>query len=134
MESLRIEGCFPLIPVGKQSVRSNKGGQFYIPSKTKKFMAQVAYFARGIYKGDPLEIPLSVELTFAFPNEGHRLKPKHSSEWQCQKPDLDNLEKSFVDALSGIIWKDDCWVVEKKSCKVWSNVSGIWLLVKKAGS
>ena len=132
-EKISIEGCFPIYPIGKQSVRG-KGKHHYTPPMTREYMRRVEYFGRSIYKGEPLEIPLSVELTFAFPREGHRLKPKHSGTWQCQKPDLDNCEKAFLDGLSGVIWQDDCWIVEKKSSKIWHESYGIWLLVRPAFS
>jgi Holliday junction resolvase RusA-like endonuclease len=119
--------------MGKQSVRG-KGSQFYMPPKTREYMNKIKYYAKNIYKGEPLAIPLSVELTFCFPNAGHRLKPKHSDIWQCQKPDLDNLEKAFFDGIQGVILEDDCWVVDKKSSKVWGESYGIWLLVVPASS
>ncbi len=130
-DNILIEGCFPLYPLGKKSVRG-KGTQFYMPKDTKEFMSKVAYFGRSIYKGEPLAIPLSLDITFAFPREGHRLKPKHSDQWMCQKPDLSNLLKNFEDGLNGVIWQDDCWIVEERISKVWHDSPEIWLLVKPA--
>ena len=133
MESkILIEGCIPVYPMAKQSVRRSQGKNFYIPKETKDYMSKVSYYAASIYKGEPLAVPLSVDVVYAFANSGFRKKPKHSDYWMAQKPDYDNLDKALYDSLSGIFWKDDCWIVHRTSQKVWHESYGIWLTVKPA--
>ena len=134
MDKLRIEGCIPVYPVGKQSVRRGLNGGFYIPKETKEYMSKVAHYARRLYQGEPLAVPLSVDVTYAFSTQGFRKKPKHSEYWMAQKPDCDNLDKALYDALSGLFWKDDCWIVERKSQKIWHESYGIWLAIRPATS
>jgi len=38
-----------------------------------------------------------------------------------KKPDLDNLEKFIKDCMNGIVWKDDCQVVEVHKVKVYET-------------
>lgn len=56
--------------------------------------------------------PVSLALEFNV------LKPK-TSKLTHPKPDIDNYEKSFMDAVTqaGGIWDDDCQVVELSSTK-----------------
>lgn len=41
------------------------------------------------------------------------------------KPDVDNLVKPVKDALTGILWQDDCAVVRIKAEKHWSEVDAV---------
>jgi len=62
----------------------------------------------------PLEGPIEVNLQFLFD------KPKKDTHrfWMEHKPDLDNLEKAVLDALTKARkWKDDSQVVRLQSIK-----------------
>lgn len=65
------------------------------------------------------DAPIQLTITFVMP------RPK-AMVWKrrpmprvhhTKKPDLDNLEKSLMDALTGIVWRDDSQVVWKSSTK-----------------
>lgn len=65
------------------------------------------------------DAPIRLQVVFVMP------RPK-SKVWKTRpmpryrhgkKPDLDNLEKSVMDALTGIAWRDDSQVVCKHSEK-----------------
>ena len=68
---------------------------------------------RPMPEGWDTAAPMSVTLTFAVP------KPK-TSKLTYPKPDIDNYEKSFLDAVTqaGTVWDDDTQVVTLRSTKL----------------
>ena len=46
-----------------------------------------------------------------------------------KKPDADNLAK-VVDALNGIVWKDDAQIVSLAVCKVYAETPGLDLVIR----
>lgn len=84
-----------------------------------------------VYKGRPIEAACLVKYCFYFTRpKSHYGSGKNSQilkpsapKHHTKKPDLTKLERSTEDALTGIIWKDDCQVMEcqkeKKYCEPW---------------
>ena len=64
----------------------------------KALKEQYQWEARSQWKGAPFAVPLTVEITFHF---GTR-----------RKHDIDNFTKLVLDALTGIVWKDDVLIEE----------------------
>jgi len=84
------------------------------------FKAACKLAAHKAYQGAPLTGPLRVDLQFVFP------RPK-SMLWKTRamprlahtkKPDADNLVKSVLDALNGVVFVDDSQVFEVNCLKV----------------
>ncbi len=77
----------------------------------------------------PIHGPVRLEVTFwmARPKShrgAHGLKPS-APKAHVQKPDLDNLEKAVMDALTQIgAWLDDAQVCEKVSRRMWVPEDG----------
>lgn len=71
----------------------------------------------------PFEIPIKMNVIFIFkPAKKTKLK-------KPPLPDGDNLLKTLWDALNGILYKDDTWVVEFHVAKRWAvddEAEGIW--------
>lgn len=78
------------------------------------------------YDGD-----LKVDIKFCLPfpktkfmgfngKKGDIAKELMATESHCQKPDLDNLVKTYLDALNGVAWKDDSQISELNIKKTWS--------------
>jgi Holliday junction resolvase RusA-like endonuclease len=64
-----------------------------------------------------IEGPIRIDIMFSFKRKGN--KPR---EFKISKPDLDNLDKAVMDALTDAgVWGDDAQVVEKHSLKVWNT-------------
>lgn len=50
--------------------------------------------------------------------------------WHTQKPDLTKLVRCLEDALTGVIWNDDCQVVETSVRKRWAERDSVQVLVR----
>lgn len=127
---MRIEFHVPAIPVAQPRQKQrviNVGGRAmasnYMPTKhpVNAFKAAVALACQQQYRGAVLEEPLSMQLVAVFP------RPKNLC-WKSRpmprlpkpsKPDFDNVSKSVLDALSGVLFRDDA--------QVWEAVVQKWI-------
>jgi Holliday junction resolvase RusA-like endonuclease len=127
-------------PVAKGRPKFSKVGGFmraYTPKKTSDYentVRQVAEAAMG--STDPLETALGVYLYIRLPiPQSHSKKRKEAclsgQEKPIKKPDIDNLAKSILDGMNGVIWKDDSQIVSLHVTKVYSSGSGVDVLVKE---
>jgi crossover junction endodeoxyribonuclease RusA len=81
--------------------------------------------------GTPLSSdgPVKVTLTFYMQRpKSHYGTGKNADKfkpaapvWHTQKPDVDNLAKAVMDALTGILWRDDSQVFHLELHKLWSD-------------
>jgi Holliday junction resolvase RusA-like endonuclease len=70
--------------------------------------------------------PVSLVLVCSMP------RPKYIKKdaiWHTKKPDIDNLAKAVMDALNGIVWKDDSQICELSAVKIYDVTPGIQLEV-----
>jgi Holliday junction resolvase RusA-like endonuclease len=102
-------------PVPKARARTvRKGGRTW--SFTPK---RVAAWERTIREeaakhfNEPMEGPVMISLIFHMARPGSRRKEVYVST----TPDLDNLEKAVLDALNGVAYEDDRFVVAKNAQK-----------------
>lgn len=100
--------------------------QFYLDEATQDYMRALAWAAKGAMKGRP---PTSKPLALTL----HAFMPVYKS-WTArersdalihalrptEKPDWDNMGK-IMDALTGIVWKDDAPIVEAHVYKFYSD-------------
>ena len=122
-------------PVGKGRPRvTARGGKFahaYTPKKTKDFEDAIRFefMASNCEKMPvyPKDIPLKVDMTFAFGIPKSYSKKKRE---QClngiiqhtKKPDADNVAKAVLDALSdGYAMEDDSQVVVMQLEKIYAE-------------
>ena len=107
---------------------SRKGGfiQVYDPAKCRDYKDHVRKLAMQQYKGKPIEGPVAVKILV------HRYTPQSFGKTKIAmalagalrpttKPDLDNLCKGIVDALKGIVWRDDAQIVKLEIEKWYSD-------------
>ena len=97
---------FRIEPVPKGRPRVTRYATF-TPKKTLVFEKEIAHLARTYYTKKPLEGHLAVLLKF-YLKRGKTVK----IQYPTVKPDIDNLIKSVLDPLNGIIWGDDSQIVE----------------------
>lgn len=121
-------------PKGKGRPRFKRAGSFistYTDPKTREYESIVAARAR-VAMGEtlPLLSPLSVSMCFRLPMPKATPKKRVASLLDgsvrpSKRPDLDNLNKSVMDALNGIVYRDDCQVVTLNSTKVYAQTPGV---------
>jgi len=127
----------PITPVPKGRPRLSRFGT-YTPAATKNFEEMVRVYARqAMGKQEPLETPLEVVLYFSVGvPKSYSKKRTEACLSGSERPvtrngDLDNLAKGVLDAFNGIIYKDDCQIVEMHLTKVYAQEAGIDVLIKE---
>ncbi len=127
-------------PQGKGRPRFRRAGNFvttYTDQKTKSYEATIkAWAQRAISPGSPLEGPVSVDLYIrcSIPVSTSKKRTEaclQNAELPTKKPDIDNIIKAYLDAMNGIIYKDDTQVVRVSAKKVYSLVPGVDVCVVK---
>jgi len=121
---MRIEFTVPAIPVAQPRQRQTVlAGHVhgYTPARhpVNAFKAAVALSARGAYDGPPLEGAVRVSLLFVFPRPRVLVWKRRPMlrTWHTSRPDCENVIKSFLDALTGLVWHDDAQVSELHAVK-----------------
>lgn len=112
-----------LAPFPKQRPRFHNG-RTLTAKKTRAWERDCQIALRDAYRSVPILEPLSVSLVFCFK------RPKTVKRtYHCKKPDIDNLQKSVLDAANGILWKDDGQIAKLNSIKVYGVISMIAIQV-----
>lgn len=86
----------------------------------------------------PTLSPVSVTATFAFPRPkshfgtGSKAMVLRSDapHKKAGKPDLDKLQRAIFDAMTGIVFKDDCQVWSVGAVKIYSDKPGVAVSVQ----
>ena len=111
---------------GKGRPRFTKSGHAYTDSKTASFegvvrrMASDAMKAAGhnMAQGQAVRVEMLVEVPCPVSYSAKKRKAALAGELPPFKPDVDNIAKSILDAMNGIVFDDDsrvtCLTVEKK--------------------
>ena len=125
-------------PKGKGRPRFTRAGKFtrvYTDKQTLDYEALIKFFAaEAMGSTDPLETPVSVFLYIrhAVPQSYSKKRTEaclSGLEQPCKKPDIDNIAKTFLDAMNGVIFKDDTQVIDLHVKKVYSAVPGCDVMV-----
>lgn len=94
----------------------------------------VAQAARAARAAQPLiegAVFLELEFTFLRPKGhfgtgGNATTLKRSAPaYHVQRPDIDKLKRAVMDALSGVVWRDDSQVCQGSQRKVWGDCAGV---------
>lgn len=98
--------------------------QNYTPAKhpVQEFKRAVREAASNKF-AKPLDGPLSMHVTFSIP--APKSDRKRANSVHAQKPDIDNLLKAVMDALSGVAWVDDSQVWMVRASKWWSSSGAV---------
>ena len=113
---------FNITPVPQGRPRFVKRGNFvttYDPKTSKDFKESLKKLV-----SNPTLSESALEVSVTFYMSIPKSKPKkwrESPPRHCKKPDVDNLVKSTLDALTGILWKDDSQIVTLKAHKEYSS-------------
>lgn len=122
-------------PVGKQRPRFSRG-RTYTPKKTVDYEKLITDKARqAMGSSEPLETPVAVYLYV-----NHAIPPSYSKKRKeaClnrferpKKPDLDNSAKAYLDAMNGIVYKDDVQVVSLHVTKRYDTIASVHVCVRE---
>lgn len=126
------------VPKGRPRFRRTKTFiTTYTPKKTLDFEGLVRMHSqKAMGPTEPLETPVWVALYFRLPIPASYSKKRKEaclsgSEKPIKRPDLDNLIKSVLDGMNGVVFKDDSQITVMHCTKVYSNVPGVNIVVKE---
>ncbi len=102
-------------PVPKARARTvRKGGRTWSFTPKKAAAWEKTVKEEAVKHFDkPLTGPIQVSMIFHM----DRPKSRRKDIWVPTTPDLDNLEKAILDALNGVAYEDDRYVVAKNAQK-----------------
>jgi Holliday junction resolvase RusA-like endonuclease len=121
------KNAVPIFRNGEALMRTNDRGQ-RVPvvavldqSKNKDWKASVRQYAGTVFKEPPIAVPCMLVLTFMVQRpKNHYGTGKNSEALKAtspvrpaKKPDLLKLARCVEDALTGIIYADDCLIVDE---------------------
>ena len=122
-------------PVGKQRPRFSRG-RTYTPKKTVDYETIIASKAsQAMGSSEPLQTPVAIFIwiSHAIPASYSKKRKEaclNGLDWP-KKPDLDNVAKVFLDAMNGIVYKDDVQVVKLRVSKRYDIEAHVDVLVRE---
>lgn len=115
-------------PAAQPRPRMTRTGRAYNPPTADAWKAAVkAAWRLASTSAEPFTGHLKIHLQFMIPRPKSHLTSKGTLTKSAplhhvQKPDLDNLAKGVLDALTNAsAYRDDCQIVELRVGKVWVN-------------
>ena len=104
----------------------------------KPWRATVAAFAREAYQGPIITGPVSMIVDFVFARPvNHYGSGKNAARLKESAPvrmsngyDLDKLQRSIGDALTGIVYRDDKQIDEWHAQKIYGDKTGVTITVE----
>jgi Holliday junction resolvase RusA-like endonuclease len=115
--TIRVNGVPKSQPRPRAFVRGNRAA-VYDPGTAEGWKSEIAVACKEM-EGALIDRPLAVALTFFMPRpKSHfrtngMVKPTAPQYWCDSKPDVDNLAKAVLDAMTAIrVWIDDDQVAE----------------------
>ena len=125
--------------LGKERPRFNMyQKRTYTPTKTKKYEETIKYMFQQKYgkKSNPSEneIYIKIDAIYAPPKSYSKKKRQMLIDGQVgytHKPDCDNIAKAVLDALNGVVWKDDKQVVGLLVFKVYGEEDKIDIEIRE---
>jgi Holliday junction resolvase RusA-like endonuclease len=113
----------------QQGSRTTKTGRHYKDTELENIKAMYRAALAPHKPDSPLpKGPISLTTKWLHPAD----KKHPAGTWKITKPDTDNLVKAFKDSLTDMgFWGDDSWVADEHTCKVYWEVTGIFVLIKK---
>ena len=100
----------------------------YNPTENKDHSKEIvnAYLAQvpPENRGTPWEGPVGIVLNIEYaptPSWSEKRKKYAIGKYHTMKPDVDNVEKMLMDALSGLAWKNDSQISYKTTVKTYGE-------------
>lgn len=124
------------VPVAKGRPRFSRKGFAYTPAKTRSYEAALQVVAKAAMQGkEPLEGPLLATFLICMPiPKSYSKKKAQQARTQqirpTKKPDIDNYVKC-IDALNGVVFKDDNQIVDMIAGKYYSDAPRTVIEIKE---
>lgn len=145
MTKLSIDFVIPGEPKGKGRARSRiakgKGGQqfvaHYTPKETVEYENLVRMAAHEAMAGaEPTSFPCRVKIIAYCSIPASWSKKKQAKAlageiFPTGKPDLDNIEKSVLDGMNKIVFRDDSVVCDVSKAKRYSSIPRVEVWVRE---
>jgi Holliday junction resolvase RusA-like endonuclease len=136
-EMMTLQFTIPGPPIGKGRPRfSTAGGKprSYTPAVTREYEALIAARAVEAMAGrEPLKTPLRVmiEATMSIPLSWSKTKRQAALDGDVypSRPDVDNIAKTVLDGMNGVVYEDDAQVTHLKVNKKYAQEGSVtvWL-------
>jgi len=116
-QKLILQLDIPMHAQGKGRPRSGQSGVHYTPKDTRNKEAYMMMTAAKEMGDKPIvsgPIILSIGILISLKKnltKAEKIRYEKGMMYPTQKPDIDNILKSIMDALNGIVWLDDKQVV-----------------------
>lgn len=137
-----IKMTIPIEPVGQLRLRATRYGRTHVydPQKTSDFKKAVNTYARWDMKqrrlqrieGKPIHVNLHiyrpVQKSLSKKERELRLSDVHKP---TVKYDIDNYIKAIFDALNGVIWDDDRYIISVYAIKHYTDRPRIEIVAKE---
>lgn len=116
-------------PAPKGSFTSFGRGRFTNANKrTKPWQDLVSFVALTVRPRELLTGPIGIDLGFRMKKPK---RPKHPIYPIVKRNDIDKLERTILDALTGIIYEDDGQVCLVKKSKLYGNPeTGVYITIR----
>lgn len=128
--SLFIPGK-PLTKGSWRPVKSKTTGKIFMKSDNKEapfWQQTIKILVKNKMAGIIWDGPVSLILEYYF------LKPKSVKRtYPTVKPDIDKLERLVLDALTGVVYRDDAQVIKVHHKKLYGEREGISILALEEG-
>jgi hypothetical protein len=137
---MQITFTVPGPPHGKGRPRFARRGNFvstYTDAKTASYEDQVQHYAKqAMGSSKPLETAVVLYLHIRLPVPPSYSKKRTEAclgglEWPCKKPDSSNILKSVEDAMNGVVFHDDCQIIDHFMTRVYASEAGVDILIKE---
>lgn len=122
-DNFMIYFYFDITPKPKSRPRFGRVGTkvvTYSDPKSRAYEKRVKQLTRDQYNDDPLLGPIRLEITYY-------IKPPKTvkRQYPSVKPDLDNLNKSILDAMESVAFKNDSQIIGLTSSKYYRDHAGV---------
>lgn len=117
-----------LVPNGHGGIRYQGSAEYRHYKATLRMAAAEILSADYVPFDGPTEIRMVIEVTPRSAAERAR-----AEFWKVSKPDHDNYQKGIQDALTGLVFTDDCTVVGAHAAKIMSDENRVTVQVNAYG-
>lgn len=125
MESLRT--FIPIDPVPKARPRFTRRGHVYTPGHTRQYEDIVRWKCKDLIQQNKMLYDMALNITIKF----FLRKPESVKRYYPSvRPDIDNYVKAILDAMNGVVYKDDGQIVKLDVSKAYSDCPGVEILVE----